>query len=473
MNTNLKLFSPKVISKMRINSTLFLTTLLFFTISCEEKITQDTTPPSIEIVSHNSGEKVSGVIKIEVKTEDDQEIEKVEFFIDDSLLLTDIETPYEFLWNTELHENSEYTVEVISSDNSGNNGNDEIILIVENFITFIGLYNREGRDNPNPNHHYGLSIKESKYGGYIVLGTQLNNPFLYKIDTHGDIEWNIDGDHISANVNRNFYEVHETMDGGYFFVSTAGICKIDYDGNAWWDNNSIQGGRTGNITSDGGYIIAGDSDHANANTDPQKILLTKTDSRGNEEWKKEIGELGFNRAIEIHQTTDGGYFVVGDGSIYKTNSEGELTWSDTTIKSLSGHQTEDGGYIVTGEYSDSDRTIGDFPLRKLDENGETEWIKKLAEIGEGDRGHSVQQTSDGGYIITGLSGRKPNLLLIKTDSNGEIECEKSYGEEWDMGKEVYQASDGGYIIVGNLRLSLGNEKSNIGVIKTDPEGNFP
>ena len=90
----------------------------------------------------------------------------------------------------------------------------------------------------------------------------------------------------------NFYEVHETMDGGYFFVSTAGICKIDYDGNAWWDNNSIQGGRTGNITSDGGYIIAGDSDHANANTDPQKILLTKTDSRGMKNGRRKLVNWG-------------------------------------------------------------------------------------------------------------------------------------------------------------------------------------
>ncbi len=107
--------------------------------SCEEE--QDTTPPTVSISSPVSGQTVNEIITITVTTQDNEGISKVEFFIDDSLVLTDIESPYEYEWNTTHYDNSEYIVKVISYDNVDNSTESEpILLIVLNTVELWGEY---------------------------------------------------------------------------------------------------------------------------------------------------------------------------------------------------------------------------------------------------------------------------------------------------------------------------------------------
>jgi Leucine-rich repeat (LRR) protein len=99
---------------------------------CEEE--QDTIPPTVSISSHSSGQNVNEIITITVTTQDNEGISKVEFFIDDSLVLTDTESPYQYDWNTTQYEdNSEHIVKVVSYDNSDNSTTSQpIMLTVDN-----------------------------------------------------------------------------------------------------------------------------------------------------------------------------------------------------------------------------------------------------------------------------------------------------------------------------------------------------
>ena len=106
-----------------------LFTFVFTT--CEDK--KDTTPPTVSITSPDNSTQIYEVVKIKVETDDNKGIEKVEFFIDDSLHFTDNELPYEYDWNTTSYQNeSEHSVYVISYDVSGNSTKSEIKKYVVN-----------------------------------------------------------------------------------------------------------------------------------------------------------------------------------------------------------------------------------------------------------------------------------------------------------------------------------------------------
>jgi Leucine-rich repeat (LRR) protein len=121
----------------RLYPLLFISVFIYW--GCEE---QDTTPPTVSISSHSSGQTVNEIITITVTTQDNDGISKVEFFIDDSLVLTDTESPYQYEWNTTQYEDfSEHIVKVISYDNSDNSTESQpIMLIVDNRVYLWGEY---------------------------------------------------------------------------------------------------------------------------------------------------------------------------------------------------------------------------------------------------------------------------------------------------------------------------------------------
>ncbi|SVB22513.1 uncharacterized protein METZ01_LOCUS175367, partial [marine metagenome] len=99
--------------------------------SCEEEVEEDTTPPTVTITSHESGQSVSEIITITVASEDDDGVSKVEFYLDAVLVETDTIVPYEYTLNTTQYDDgSDHVVKVVSYDNSDNSTEVEITLRV-------------------------------------------------------------------------------------------------------------------------------------------------------------------------------------------------------------------------------------------------------------------------------------------------------------------------------------------------------
>lgn len=135
-------------------------------------------------------------------------------------------------------------------------------------------------------------------------------------------------------------------------------------------------------------------------------------------------------------------------------------------------QTTDGGYVIAGE---SGYIFWDVLLIKTDADGNEQWRRSFGEIWDDETGNNVQQTMDGGYIIVGSKVFGPNfdsaLLLIKTDANGNKQWDCLFdGLENAAGSSVLQTDDGGYLVAGTAGTTDGNGGADFLLIKTDSAG---
>lgn len=302
------------------------------------------------------------------------------------------------------------------------------------------------------------------------------------------------------------YSVQQTSDGGYIITGTKysdepkllsqmiWLIKTAPNGDQVW--NRIFGGSHNDVgysvqqTSDG-YIIAGSTESFGAGG--LDLWLIKTDVSGNEVWNRTFGGLRGDWGRSIQQTNDGGYVVTGSTYSYDAAHQSQMVWliktdanGDKVWDRIFGgpsddwgncvQQTRDGGYIITGSKVPVARITGEIWVIKTDANGTEVWDKSFGGSDD-DVGKSVQQTSDGGYIITGSktspSGGSQSVWLIKIDPNGNEAWDRTFGESgWNEGKSVEQTSDDGYIITGSTYpYGVGGKNSAIWLIKTDRDGN--
>ena len=239
-------------------------------------------------------------------------------------------------------------------------------------------------------------------------------------------------------------------------------------------------------TSDGGYIAAGRTGSSGAGGND--VYLVKTDPGGNELWAKTFGGAGADAGNSVTQTSDGGYIVIGntdsgagakDVFLVKTGSNGDMLWSRTFGGSAADDgnsvvETSGGGYIIAGETGSFGAGSYDVYLVKTDSSGNALWSRTFGGSGADDA-HSVRQTSDGGYIIAGDTGSfgagGSDVYLIKTDPDGIELWSKTFGGTGsDYGHSVGETSDGGYIVSGYTG-SFGAGANDVYLVKTDPNGN--
>lgn len=254
--------------------------------------------------------------------------------------------------------------------------------------------------------------------------------------------------------------------------------------NETFGGTNFEEGRSVQQTDDGGYIITGYTSSYGAGG--YDVWLIKTDSNGTKEWDETFGGVEDDKAYSVQQTSDGGYIITGftysygaggyDVWLIKTYSNGTEEWNETFgganfDEGFCVQQTTDGGFIITGRTSSYGNGGHDVWLIKTDSSGIEEWNETYGGSLY-DYGYSVQQTTEGGYIIAGFSGGGHfDVWLIKTDSSGFKKWDKIFGGiACDGAYSVQQTTDGGYILVGTTS-SYGAGGSNAWLIKTDSDGN--
>ncbi len=295
---------------------------------------------------------------------------------------------------------------------------------------------------------YGSSAQQTTDGGYILCGaganSGLNNDslILIKTDPSGNEVWN------------KRYSGTTYRDVGQFVQQT----------------------------SDGGFIVVGFTGPSFT----ENIYMVKTDVNGNEQWSKVHVSTGRELAVGVRQTSDGGYAMIGETNstgfggkdmlLIKTNSTGDTTWtktygtsSDETGRSL--YVTTDSGFILLGY---EDFVGGNLFLVKTDALGNKQWSNYYGGTGR-DLGHSVQQTSDGGYIIAGrkenTTGLSNDMYCLKTDNAGGVEWSYNYPRGiLSNANSVQQTTDGGYILLGTTTDTTGGIDNDMYLVKIDGLG---
>ncbi|MEW6365018.1 MAG: hypothetical protein AB1714_10310 [Acidobacteriota bacterium] len=358
-----------------------------------------------------------------------------------------------------------------------------------------------------------FSIQQTADSGAIVTGYARgltstmwshDDIFVVKLDGKGAVKWQkAYWQGTEAKWYKELAEaVRQTKDGGYIvagYVSPksswdyqALVMKLDKNGNIVWQKT--YGGqeslaRSIQQTTDGGYIVAIEVYYTQSYGQGD-IWLLKLDANGNITWQKKYGsrqEYEFPTCVQ--QTADKGYIVSGraygkalkytyDGILLKVDSTGNLTWwkkfggaKNDLVESV--HQTKDGGYITAGYTLSYGAGKQDAWLVKFDSAGAIEWQKTYGGKKD-DTARSVRQTKDGGYAFAGmtkLEGSYSDAWLVKLDSEGTPLFQKYFGAEIgpQSANTVWETKDLGFLLAGYSE-SFGSGDADLWVIRTDKTG---
>ncbi len=389
---------------------------------------------------------------------------------------------------------------------------------------------------------YGYSVKQTSEGGYAISGEIDNGDesmYLIKTSSDGTLEWTktyagvlsysflqtADGEYAISGVKedtnggRDFYLVKTsadgtvqwsktydtagnaycesliaTSDGGYAlagynysspsYYASSYLVKTDVNGNLDWSQvyTVSEDNYAASViqTSDGGYALAGYS----WGDEDVEMLLIKTLANGDVQWSQTYNNGDYSMGRSLVETSTGGYIIVGYSefssgqytSIFLVGAlgNGDVDWSRTIggpndDYAYSMTATSDGGYIIAGITDTTLTGYSDIYLIKTYSDGQVEWSQTY-NIGNYDNSRSVIQTADGGYAIAGYAD--DNMLLIKTYQNGTLQWYKSYdmaADNSDYAYSIVQTNDGGYALGGYTSSSSG-DSTNLCIVKTYPDG---
>ena len=177
-------------------------------------------------------------------------------------------------------------------------------------------------------------------------------------------------------------------------------------------------------------------------------------------WLKTYNDLG-DESWSVDVTSDGGFIIAGassyTGLLIKTDSDGELKWHKTYENSTtlySARETSDGGFIAAGYY-ECDTLPGCYPdiyLLKTDGSGTMEWDKTDDSGENNDWAKDVIESQDGNFVITGTwndDGWNSKAMLRKYSSGGNLIWEKTFTSSTaNEGEALMETNEGDLIFVG-------------------------
>ncbi len=363
------------------------------------------------------------------------------------------------------------------------------IAIIALFICVIfshgGLFNLEIAADSSYRSTRGseelewIQTTQEDFENGSISQTEINGtPYSLEITTIGEIKLSSE----SKNVWDHFNDESKIAYQENLIVDTSsGVAKLIINLNKTYGGSNNEVSYSIKQTPDGGYILVGE-----IGIPSSYIWLIKTDNTGKVIWNRTFTALYGAYARTVELTSDGGYIIGGiytppapgeDGDFWviKTDDMGNIQWNNTyggaeEDQCYSLNKTSDGGYILTGSTNSYGSGFSDVWLVKINNSGEELWNKTFGGSNH-DHGNSVKQTSDGGYIIVGVTEPSPtefiDIYIIKTNSTGDLEWENTFGgDKPDGGYSVLQ-TDSGYVIAGSKR----NPGDFGWLIKTDNNGN--
>jgi len=314
----------------------------------------------------------------------------------------------------------------------------------------------------------GYACQQTTDGGLAIVGSTYQSDltdhdiYLLKLDSLGNRVYSQTFGGSSTDYG---YDIRETSDGGLVLVGSTKsygsggrdiyLIKTDANGNHLWSKyiggTGDDEGRSVRTTNDGGLIICGSTTSSGAGYND--LYLVKTDANGNTLFSRTYGGIGGDAGAAVRQTPDSGFVMIGStgsfgtgySSIYvvRTDSNGDSLWATTyggtrADFGSSLEVTADGGFAFVGSTSSFGLGYSDLYLIRTDPSGNVEWQQTYGGTSD-DRGYSVNETGDGGFIVAGTTesfGLGINAYLVRTNPIGVQQWDNYYG---GVGSDYCQA----------------------------------
>ena len=226
----------------------------------------------------------------------------------------------------------------------------------------------------------------------------------------------------------------------------------------------------------------------------QTVAVTAQPTTSTPVWAKTYHVAGAaETANSARQTADGGYIVAGTTNssgapgnphawILKLDTVGNVVWQKIyggvgPDGASSVDQTTDGGYIVAGSFMNSTAGQPSPWVFKLDPTGNIVWQKTFSAGNDAFR--SITHTSDGGSAVAGWGtfylmsgGQHQGAWVVRLDTVGNIIWQQVYSTEWNYAYSIGLTSDGGFVVAGRAHQITDFSSWDPLIFKIDPQGNL-